>query len=155
MEARGPKVKNPVNLTDQEREYLLQITRYGDRPAREIHRAHILLQSDRSVPNREIEQMLQASRSTIIQIQQRYTKKGLKTSLADQKRSGRPKTWTKKDQALLLDLVASSPPAGKKRWTLRALKKRFLKRSKRDTISLEQIRQVLHAEGIDWTRTPS
>ena len=59
-----------VELTDEEREQLIALTRSGSASARRIRRAQALLMSDRHHTAAEIEEALSISASTIYRIRQ-------------------------------------------------------------------------------------
>ena len=51
-----PKIKYVVDLNDQEREHLLEVTRRGKSSARKIKRAHMLLKADQDLSDAQIAQ---------------------------------------------------------------------------------------------------
>ena len=58
------KIKYVVDLTDQEREHLLEVTRHGKSSARKIKRAHILLKADQDLGDMQIAQAVDTSANT-------------------------------------------------------------------------------------------
>ena len=120
------KRKYIVKLTPQQRQRLLDLIRAGDRKARQLTRARVLLLADEHRPNgclsdAHIADLLHVSRATIHRIRQRFVTGGLSSALEEQPRAGRPKVFCGHDAAHITALACSDPPEGHGRWSLRLL----------------------------------
>jgi transposase len=120
------KRKYLVKLTQQQRQQLLDLIRAGDRKARQLTRARVLLLADEHRPNgclsdAHIADLLHVSGATIHRIRQQFVTNGLKAALEEQPRPGRPKIFSGRDAAHVTALACSDPPEGHGRWFLRLL----------------------------------
>ena len=59
------KMKYVVDLNDQEREHLLEVTRHGKSSARKIKWAHILLKAAQDLSDEQIAQAVDTSAATV------------------------------------------------------------------------------------------
>jgi hypothetical protein len=74
MEITMAKHRTPLKLSDDERTFLFDFTRKGIRPAREIKRALVLLNStDPTLDNSALAQRFGVSRATVENVQRHYT----------------------------------------------------------------------------------
>lgn len=120
------KRKYLVKLTPQQRQQLLSLIRAGDRKARQLTRARVLLLADEHRPNgclndEQIADLLHVSRATIHRIRQQFATEGLDATLDEKPRSGRPKVFCGHDAAHITALACSDPPEGHAKWSLRLL----------------------------------
>src|SRR5215470_10563010 len=107
-----------VDLTTAEQAYLTELLRHGKTSARKIARAHILLQAAEGRSDEEIADALRVGSSTIHRTRHRFVEEGLDPALSERRRaSGRPKLEGKQE-AFLVALACSMPPAGRARWTM-------------------------------------
>ena len=118
--------KYQVNLTETERQQLINLTRRGKSSARQLTHARVLLLSDEQrkdgpIKDSEIASLLAVSVSTIHRIRQQFQTEGLAATLEDKPRSGRPKRFSGRDAATITALACSTPPEGHARWSLRLL----------------------------------
>lgn len=141
--------KYRVTLTAEERVELEGMLGKGKADARKLAHARILLQTDAAGggPARTDEQVaagLNVSTRTVERVRQRFVEEGLQAALL-------PKP-TKRVYARVLDgaqeahliaLACSAPPAGKKRWTLRLLAEQVVELRYADAVSHETVRRVL------------
>src|SRR6185503_10820106 len=110
--------KYRVDLTTAEQAYLEGLLKHGKTSARKIARAHILLQAAEGGRDEDIVDTLRVGRSTIHRIRQRFVEEGLECALSEQRRaSGRPKLEGKQE-AFLIALACSRPPAGRACWSM-------------------------------------
>ena len=129
-----------VSLSEDEREYLAQLVRKGKPSARKVSRARVLMLADAGKTDEEIRAVLQTSVSTICRIRTRFVEEGLDQALTERERSGAPRKLEGKQEAYLLALASSSPPAGRDRWTLQLLADRLVELSVVPAISDETVR---------------
>ena len=132
-----------VDLTEQERESLLQLTQKGKASARKIRRAHVLLLADAGRKDREIAQALHVGTATIERLRKRFVEEGLEAALTDKPRPGGQPKLDGKAEALLVALACSTPPEGRKDWTMQLLADRLVALGGVETLSDETVRRRL------------
>ena len=138
-----------VTLEVAEREELTKLVSVGKAAARKLTHARVLLMADAASggPGRkdqDIAQSLCVSVKTVERVRQRFVEQGLEAALvpAKSKRIYRRKL-DGKQEAKLIALACSKPPAGKKRWTLRLLAEEVVELEIADSLSYETVRQTL------------
>ncbi|KXA96151.1 transposase [candidate division MSBL1 archaeon SCGC-AAA259I14] len=132
-----------IELEEDERDFLRDFVKKGTKKAREIARANILLLIDKGFPVKEIADILEVHRRTVWKIKKRYLEEGLESALKDKPRPGQPKKWTEEDEAEIIATACTSPPKGRKRWTIRLLRDELQKKPGFEDINRETIRLVL------------
>lgn len=136
-----------VDLTEEERTYLLEFIRSGKHSARKINRARILLLADEDKIDREIAEALHTSISTVQRTRQRFVEGNLENALNERPRPGGQKKLDGKGEATLIALASSAPPAGRKGWTLQLLADKLVELKVVDSISYETVRRELKKRG--------
>lgn len=111
--------------------------------AREVNRAHILAALNRGVPDQQIAQVLGVSRVAIWRTRSAFQEKGLTYALHDVARPGAAPQYSTQEQAEVVALACTAPPAGQKRWTVQSLTAAARKRSALREVSTETIRRWL------------
>jgi transposase len=140
--------KYHVTLTEEERTRLEALTRAGRLAARTLTHAWILLKADEGPgapawADSQIRDAFAASWSTIARVRRAFVEEGLDAALYPKRPP--PRLPTKLDganEAHLVALVCSTPPAGRERWTLRLLAERFVT-LEGEHISYETVRRAL------------
>jgi hypothetical protein len=138
-----------IELTDEERQHLEKLTSSGFAPARTITRAHVLLKSDSSDtgPGWKYEQICSAfnvSPATVMNVRKSFVEKGLEATIYRKKPDREyHHTLDGEAEAYLIALACSTPPEGRKAWTLRLLRDRFVRLGHVDSVSHETIRTTL------------
>jgi transposase len=132
-----------VDLTEEERTFLLNLIKSGEHSARKINRARILLLADEDKRDREIAEALHTSVSTVQRTRQRFVEGNLGRALNEDPRPGGQKKLDGKGEAVLLALSRSEPPAGRKKWTMQLLADRLVELKMVDSISDETVRREL------------
>jgi Homeodomain-like domain len=141
--------KYVVTLTDPERELLEQMLSKGKAAARSLLHAWILLKADASPAGPAwtddcIRQTFAVSPVTIYRVRQRFVEEGFQNALAHKRPCrSRHRKLDGDQEARLIALACTSPPAGRRRWTLRLLASKFVDLGHSDPVSPETIRQVL------------
>lgn len=115
------RTKHAIQLTDEQRAELEQLTRTGHAAARVHNRSRILLLADRGKSDKEIVDALSTSKATVERIRRLYCTHGLHRALYDMQKPGRPPIHTGETEANLTMLACSTPPHGRARWTLQLL----------------------------------
>jgi transposase len=135
--------KHKVHLTEAERKKLLAIVSKGRNKAVVIQRAHILLKVDEGKTDTEISQMLYVSEQTIRRTRLRFARDGLQAALEDKPHPATGSELDEKQEAHIIALACSEPPAGQAHWTLELLTQQVLKDSIVTHISPETVRLLL------------
>lgn len=135
--------KHEVHLKEAERRKLLGIVSKGRNKAVVIQRAHILLKVDEGKTDAEISQVLYVSEQTIRRIRLRFAQAGLQAALEDQPHPATGSELDEKQEARIIALACSEPPAGQARWTLELLTQAVLKDGIVTHLSPETVRLLL------------
>jgi transposase len=146
-----PKKIYIVDLTKEERAYLLDFIKSGEKSARKLTRARILLLADENKSDREIAEVLHTGASTVQRTRQRFVAGNLQAALNEEPRQGRSKKLDEKGEAVLETLAHSKPPYGRKRWTLQLLADRLVELKIVDSISYETVRQEVKKRDLSLT----
>ena len=132
-----------VNLTREEREHLLGITRRGKSSGRKVKRSLILCKADDGLIDQQVAEALMVGPATVGRVRQRFVEGGLERALDDLPRPGQRRKLDGKQEAHLVAVACSAAPEGHTRWTLRLLADEVVKLELTDSISRETVRQVL------------
>jgi transposase len=135
--------KHEVHLKEEERRKLIGIVSKGRNKAVVIQRAHILLKVDEGKTDAEISRMLYVSEQTIRRTRQRFTQEGLQAALEDKPHPVTGSELDEKQEARIIALACSEPPAGQARWTLELLTREVLKDGIVTHLSPETVRLLL------------
>ena len=135
--------KHEVHLKEEERRKLIGIVSKGCNKAVVIQRAHILLKVDEGKTDAEISQMLYISEQTIRRIRLRFAQAGLQAALEDKPHPATGSELDEKQEARIIALACSEPPAGQARWTLELLTQAVLKDGIVTHLSPETVRLLL------------
>ena len=138
-----------VLLTEAERDQLRRLIAAGTAPARKLAHARVLLHADKGPggpgwTDAAIVEAVQISQPTISRIRQQFVEAGLEAAL--NRRAPRREYTRKLDgaqEARLIALACSEPPAGQARWSLRLLADRLVELEVVEAISHQTIRRVL------------
>ncbi len=138
-----------VRLTAAERAGLQQRLAGGRAPARQLTHARILLKANRGeagpgCTDGAIAAALDVGLSTVARVRQQYVTAGLEAALT---RKAPDREYRRKldgeQEARLIALTCSTPPAGQKRWTLRLLAEQLVALEVVEPVSHETVRQTL------------
>jgi hypothetical protein len=115
-----------VRLTAEQRAALEQLVHTGAHPAHATRRARILLKADAAGPDawpdQRIAEALDLNRMTVARVRVQFAAEGLDAVLHQKKAASRQ--YRKLDgaqEARLIALACSPPPAGQARWTMKLL----------------------------------
>ena len=140
------KKKYLVSLTNGERATLTAFVSSGQKHARQITRARILLLADAGHNDGEIMAVLGCCRPTVFSIRKRYAEgdfEEIVEVLQDAPRQGRPLKVDSRVEARISLIACSDPPPGAARWTLHLIADRLVKLEAIESISHERVRQAL------------
>jgi len=132
-----------IDLTEEERAQLQTLGKKGKVVARKLRRAQVLLLAAEGYTDTEIAATLHLSVSTVERTRKRFVEGGLEWALTERPRPGGMRKLQGKDEALVIALACSTPPAGRQRWTMQLLADRVVEVGLTDTISDETIRRTL------------
>lgn len=132
-----------IKLTKEEVKYLQEFIKKGKKSARALTRAHVLLLTHRGDKETTIAEILNISRATVSNIKKKYREEGLGNALKEKPRPGQPRKYTEKHEAEIIALTCTSPPDGRKRWSLVLLAEELKKKNGFETINRESIRLIL------------
>ena len=135
--------KYVVDLNEQEKERLEDLTTKGKSGARKIRRARILLLAEEGYIDEEIARALGAAVTTVERIRKRLVEEGLEAALSERPRPGAARKLNGHQEAYLVALACSDPPEGKKRWSMQLLADRLVELGVVDEISDETVRRTL------------
>jgi hypothetical protein len=156
-----PNKRYHVSLTKEQREMLVDLISAGKERARTLSHARILLKADQGPhgprwTDADIAQALELSTATVGKVRQRFSEagggeEGLDAALYRRKPD---RIYSHKldgvQQAHLVALTCSSPPDGRKRWTLRLLASKMVELEYVDAdegVSYELVRRTLKKTG--------
>lgn len=132
-----------VALTPAERAELEALTRKGACKARKLKRALVLLAADEGHPGAVIAERVRVHEVTVERIRRRCVEEGLAAALAERPRPGQARKRAGRQEAPLLALACTEPPAGRKRWTMQLLADKLVEQKVIEAISDETVRRTL------------
>ncbi len=135
--------KYVVDLSEDEKERLEDLTTRGKNGARKIRRAHILLLADEGYIDKEIARPLGAAVTTVERVRKRFVEEGLEAALSERPRPGAARKLDGHQEAYLVALACSDPPEGKKRWSMQMLADKLVELEVVDEVSDETVRRAL------------
>jgi len=138
-----PAIKYIVDLTNEEREQLLQLIQKGNSSARKLTRARILLKAHEGLIDEQVAKALNTGTATVERVRKRFVEEGLESALTERPRPGQRIKLNGKQQAHLIAVACSDPPQGHARWTLRLLADKVVELEFAKSISPETVRQIL------------
>jgi hypothetical protein len=145
----GMKKKYPVILTATDRDHLKSLLAAGTAPARKLTHARVLLKADQGPGgpgwvDAAIAEAVEVSQPTVARIRKQFGEEGLAAAL--NRRAPRRVYARKLDgiqEAHLIALACSAPPAGRARWSLRLLADKVVDLEIVEDVSYQTVRRVL------------
>ena len=135
--------KRTIRLSLKQREALHEVITTGERPARVILRAHILLRSADGWTDEAIAQVFATSVDTVHRTRRHCLERGVLECLQDEPRAGAPHKLAQEEEARIVALACSDPPQGHCRWTVRLLTEAAIGRQLIRPVVPETVRQAL------------
>ena len=132
-----------VDLTADEQACLFNLIKKGKPTARRVARAHMLLHAVEGATDEEIAQSLHLGVSTVHRTRQRFVEEGLTAALSERPRLAKRPVLTDKQEAFIVALACSTPPAGRRRWTMQLLAERVIELKQVEAISHDTVGRVL------------
>lgn len=146
-------IRYRVELSEAERVQLTALLSGGRHAARKLKRAQILLAADAGVSDDAIATTVSVGGSTVYRIKRRFVEGNLELALSEEMRPGAPRKLSGKETALLVATACSSPPKGRKRWTLKLLAGTMVSLTEHEGLSYETVRRRLAEDDLKpWLR---
>lgn len=144
-----PAKKYRVELTPDQRDHLFERIGRGERPARELTRARVLLKVDEGPEgpawtDKRAAEALEVAEGTVQSLRERFCDRGLKGTV--ERKTPDREYETKLDgeqEAELIRLACSEAPEGRSDWSLRLLADKMIELGVVGSISHEAVRQTL------------
>ncbi len=141
--------KRAVHLQPAEREKLSKLVRNGKIQAEIVKRAYVLLHSDAGRTDLAIAEFLFCREDTVRRTRVRYRTEGLQAALEEKPHPGREPLLNAQQEAYLIALACSEPPAGQVRWTLELLTRRMIEDEQVVELSPETVRLTLKKTSLN------
>jgi transposase len=138
-----PKKKYLINLSDEERGALSELTSKGEIKARKFKRAMILLKADEGFSDPQIIAALNVSRPCVERLRRRFVEGGLERALNESPRPGQKRKLDGRAEAQLVATACSNAPEGHEHWTMRLLAGKLVELGIVESISHETVRLTL------------
>jgi transposase len=146
-------IRYRVDLSEAEHAQLAALLNGGKHAARKIKRAQILLAADGGVSDEMIAKTISIGESTVYRTKRRFVEGNLDLALSEEARPGAARKLSGKETALLIATACSSPPAGRKRWTLDLLAGEMVRLTEHGELSRETVRRRLAEDDLKpWRR---
>ena len=137
-----------VRLLPPDRAVLGDLLAAGTAPTRALTHARILLKADQGEegpawPDARIAEALETSVATVERVRRRWADGSLDNALHRRPTGPRPRKLDGAQEARLVAIACSDPPAGQARWTLRLLATRLVELEIVDGIAPNTVRTAL------------
>jgi transposase len=132
-----------VTRTEAERVHLLALTKKGKVSARQLTRAHMLLQADTGGIDAVIAAARHVAIATVERGRKRVVEEGLEAALRERPRPGGQRKLDGKQEAFLIARACSTPPEGRTSWTMQLLAHKLVELRVIEAISDETVRRTL------------
>lgn len=141
-----------VRLTADERRVLGDLIAAGTAPARALAHARILLKADQGAggpawADADIAEAVEVSPATVARVRRRWADGGLDDALHRRPTGPRRRALDGAQEARLIALACTKPPAGKKRWSVRLLAKKLVELEVVEAVGRETVRATLKKTG--------
>jgi len=138
-----PRKKYLINLSAEEQQQLIELTRKGTVKARQFKRAIILLKADEGLTDAQIMSAIDVSRPCVERVRKRFVTGGLERALNEEPRPGQRRKLDGRGEAQLIATACSQAPEGHDHWTVRLLAGRLVELGVVESISPETVRLTL------------
>ena len=132
-----------VKLTPEEREGLLALTTKGRTKARDLKRALDLLAVDDGDSDKAIGARLHLHADTVGNLRRRFVEDGIEATIHDRIHPGKARLLNGHQEAHLIALTCSNPPAGRSQWTMQLLADKLVELKVVESVSDETVRRTL------------
>jgi transposase len=146
-------IRYRVEPNEAERTQLSAMLSGGKHAARKLKRAQILLAADAGISDEVIAHSVPVGGSTVYRTKRRFVEGNLDLASSEEVRPGAARKLSGKETALLIATACSSPPRGRKRWTLDLLANAMVRLTEHKGLSRETVRRRLAEDGLKpWRR---
>jgi transposase len=146
-------IRYRVELNEAERAQLMSMLSGGKHAVRKLKRAQILQAADAGVSDEAIARSVSVGGSTVYRTKRRFAEGNLELALSEETRPGASRKLSGKETALLVATACSSPPEGRKRWTLDLLAGAMVRLTVHEELSRETVRRRLAEDDLKpWRR---
>lgn len=135
--------KRQVQLTDEQRQRLVDITSKGKVAVRMFKRSQVLLLSEQGYKDQDIAERVGVSVATVERTRQKFVQQGLDAAITEKPRPGQQRLLDGKTEAFLIATACSDAPDGRAHWTMQLLAERLVALNKVESISDETVRRIL------------
>jgi hypothetical protein len=132
-----------LHLTNKDRSVVNEIRSKGVHHSREVNRAHVLSCLDRGIPEAQILSVLGIGRTALWRTRSAYLQGGVDLAVFDVERTGRPPQYDTDAEARVTALACSTPPQGRRRWTIVELERMARQEPGLSHVSRETVRRML------------
>ena len=141
-----------VRLTDKEREVCKETIKKLSGTSQKVRRAQMLLKADADGPawtDAKIADAYGCRTKTVENLRKRFVERGFEQTLnrKPSSKAGAQKLLTGNEEAAIIAMRLSEPPAGYGNWSLRLLARKVVEREIVETISHETVRRTLKKMG--------
>jgi transposase len=136
-------MRQPVSLTEEERQLLHMFVHRGKANARTLTRARVLLKVDEGWKDQDIVAAFDICQATVTNVCKRYTECGLEGVLHDKVQQHRRRALNGQQAAYLIAIACSPVPDGHDHWTVRLLADKVVELGFVSRISPDTIHQLL------------
>ena len=146
-------IRYVVELSDEERTQLQELTRRGQARVRRVKRAQILLAADQGCRDTATAATVGVGTSTVYRVKRRFVEGCLEAALNEAPRDGAKRKLSGRQETLLVAVACSDPPPGRARWTLELLADEIVQRTDHEAVSRETVRRRLAEHKLKpWQR---
>ena len=146
-------IRYRVDLSEAERAQLTALLGGGRHAVRKLKRAQILMAADAGIADEDIASSVSVGGSTVYRTKRRFVEGDLEFALSEEARPGAARKLSGKEGALLVATACSSPPQGRKRWTLDLLAGAMVRLTEHEGLSRETVRRRLAEDDLKpWRR---
>jgi transposase len=134
-----------VNLTEDERAALVDMAKRQRASGLKRQRASILLKADDGLTDQEIADDLEVGLVTVERVRKRCCERGIEGALdrKPQEHPSRPRKLDGASEAKLVQIACSTPPEGRKRWTMGLLANRLVELQVFESVSKSTVQRAL------------
>ena len=142
-----------VELSEEERAQLHELTGGGQARVRRVKRAQILLAAEHGHGDAAVASMVGVGTATVYRTKRRFVEGGMEVALSEGPRGGARRKLTGREETLLVAVACSDPPAGRARWTPEPLAGEMEQRTEHQGLSRETVRRRLAEQSVKpWQR---
>lgn len=148
--------KYNVQLTEEQRQALKQLTSLGVAPARKILHAQILLKSDHSEggpswSDQQIQEAFGVGETQVKNVRKRFVENGLEDAIRRRPQPPRPdkRVLNGRHEAYLVALACGAKPEGYEHWSVRLLAHKMVELGYMERVGRETIRVTLKKMNVN------